>query len=102
MALAVVFRRRVKHDLQAAFDWYEEQRVGLGEDFLTSVKATFSSIELHPELYPTEHGEVRRAVMSRFPFAVFYLIEPSRSVVLRVLHTARNPAIWPKPRSRAQ
>jgi len=96
MALPAVFRYRVKYDLQAAVDWYEEQRAGLGEDFLASVRSTFRTIELHPELYAIVHGEVRRAVMSRFPFAVFYLVEPTRAVVLRVLHTARNPELWPK------
>jgi plasmid stabilization system protein ParE len=99
MALPVVYRLRVKHDLKAAFDWYEEQRSGLGGEFVTSVQSTFKAIELHPELFATAYGEVRRAIMSRFPFAVFYLVEPKRVIVLRVLHTARNSDLWPKPQN---
>lgn len=99
MALPLVFRFRVKQDLRAAFDWYEEKQIGLGEGCLTSIQATFRTIGLHPELFATVRGEVRRAVVSRFPFAVFYLIEPKRVVVLRVLHTARDPKLWPKPRN---
>jgi plasmid stabilization system protein ParE len=96
MALPVVYRRRVKHDLSAAFDWYEEQRTGLGAEFRASVQSTFNAIARHPELFAPVHGEVRRAIMSRFPFAAFYVVEPERVVVLRVLHTARNSKLWPK------
>ena len=44
------------------------------------------------------HGEVRRAMLSDFPYAVFYRIEARRVVVLAVLHTARDPKLWPRPR----
>lgn len=102
MALPVVYRLRVKHDLEAAFDWYEEQRSGLGGEFRASVESTFKAIELHPELFASVYGDVRRAIMSRFPFAAFYLVEPKRVVVLRVLHTVRNSELWPKPRNKAR
>lgn len=95
MTLPVVYRRRVQHDLAAAFDWYEEQRIRLGEEFLSAVQSTFRTIELYPEIFESIHGEARRAIVPRFPFAVFYVVESRRTVVLRVLHTARNPALWP-------
>jgi toxin ParE1/3/4 len=98
MSLPVVYRRRVQRDLAAAFDWYEEHGSGLGEQFLSSVCSTFKSIEDFPEMFAVVHGSVRRATVVRFPFAVFYLVEPSRVVILRVLHTSRDPRIWPRPR----
>ena len=102
MTLPVVYRRRVQHDLTAAFDWYEEQRTRLGEEFLSAVQSTFRTIELYPEIFESIHGEVRRAIVPRFPFAVFYVAESRRTIVLRVLHTARNPALWPVPRRQAR
>lgn len=102
MTLPVVFRRRVQHDLAGAFDWYEQQRARLGEEFLSAVQSTFQTIELYPELFESIHGEVRRAIVPRFPFAVFHIVESRRAVVLRVLHTARNPALWPLPRRQAR
>lgn len=95
MSLPVVFRRRVHHDLAAAFDWYEEQRPGVGDEFLVAVQTTFQSIGLHPNMFGLIHEEIRRAIVPRFPFAVFYTVEPDRIVVLRVLHSARNPRLWP-------
>ena len=102
MTLPVVFRRRVQSDLAAAFDWYEDQRSGLGEEFLAAVQSTFKSVELYPEVFVCVHGEVRRAIVSRVPFAAFYSVEPKRLVVLRVLHTARDPNLWPRPRRKAR
>ena len=44
MTLPVVFRRRAQSDLAATFDWYEEQRSGLGEELLSAVQSTSKSI----------------------------------------------------------
>ena len=96
MTLPVVFRRRFQDDLGAGFHWYEEQRSGLGEEFLSAVQSTLRSIEQFPEMFASIHRDVRRAIVSRFPFAVFYLVEARRIVVLRVLHTARDPKLWPR------
>jgi plasmid stabilization system protein ParE len=101
MTLPVVFRRRFQNDLGAGFDWYEEQRPGLGEEFLSAIQSALKNVELYPELFIAVHGDVRRAIVSRFPFAIFYLVEPRRVVVLRVLHTARDPKLWPRHKRKA-
>jgi len=40
--------------------------------------------------------------VARFPYAVFYRVEPNRIVVLTVLHTARDPKLWPQPPANAR
>src|SRR5688572_4240175 len=96
MSLPVVFHRLFQHDLAAGFDWYQDQRPGLGDEFLRSVRDTLRIVELSPEMFVSVHGDVRRANISRFPFGVFYLVEPRRVVILRLLHTARDPNLWPR------
>jgi plasmid stabilization system protein ParE len=98
MPLVLVYRRRVGRDLADAFAYYEEQVEGLGERFLGVVDSTFDAIERYPELFAKVHGEARRAVISQFPYAIFYHLELKRVVVFRVLHTARDPRAWPRPR----
>lgn len=98
MSLPLVYRRRVGRDLAEAFAYYEELVEGLGERFLGSVDSTFDAIERYPEMFAKVYGDVRRAVLSQFPYAVFYRIERERVVVFRVLHTARDPRAWPRPR----
>ena len=72
MSLPVVYRRKVGRDLAAGFGYYEEQAEGLGDKFLTAVDSAFDAIERYPEMFAQVHGEVRRAVVSRFPYAVFW------------------------------
>lgn len=96
MALPAVYRRKVARDLAGAYGWYEQQRAGLGEEFLAAVNTSFGAIQEYPEMFARVHGEIRRAIVSRFPYAVFYRIEPKRLVVLAVLHMARDPKLWPK------
>jgi plasmid stabilization system protein ParE len=98
VASRVVFRRQVGRDLAAAFQYYEAQQAGLGENFLAAARSSFDAVQRHPEMFAAVHGEVRRAVVSRFPYAVFYRIEKHRIVVLRLLHFARDPKKWPQAR----
>ena len=102
MSLPVVYRRKVGRDLSAGFGYYEGQTEGLGEEFLTAVDSTFDAIDGYPQMFAQVHGEVRRALVSRFPYAVFYRVESKRVVVLTVLHTARDPNLWPQPRRTAR
>jgi plasmid stabilization system protein ParE len=102
MSLPVVYRRQVGRDLAAGFGYYEGQTQGLGEGFLAAVDSVFDAIERYPQMFAQVHGEVRRALVSRFPYAVFYRAESTRVVVLAVLHTARDPRIWPQPRRSAR
>jgi plasmid stabilization system protein ParE len=98
MQLAVVYRRQVGRDLAAGFDHYEAQSPGLGEKFLGAVTRGFEAIGRYPQMFAAVHGEVRRAILSDFPYAVFYRVEARRVIVLAVVHTARDPKLWPRPR----
>lgn len=102
MSLPLVYRRRVGRDLAETFAHYEELVEGLGERFLGSVDSTFDAIERYPEMFAKIYGDVRRAIISQFPYAVFYRIERERVVVFRVLHTARDPRAWPRLRGTAR
>ena len=102
MSLPVVYRRKVGRDLAAGFGSYEGQIEDLGEKFLTAVDSTFDAIERYPEMFAQIHGEVRRALVSRFPYAVFYRVESRQVVVLTVLHTSRDPKVWPRSRRTAR
>jgi plasmid stabilization system protein ParE len=66
------------------------------KSFLARINASFDAIEQFPGRFAVVHGEVRRAFVSRFPYAVFFQVEPSRVVILTVLHTARDSKLWPR------
>lgn len=94
MSRTLIVRPEAETDISEAGEWYEDQVPGLREEFLKALDETFQSVEQSPELYARVHGELRRALTPRFPYAVFYLTRPERIVVFAVLHTARDPRIW--------
>jgi plasmid stabilization system protein ParE len=94
MSLPVVLRQEARAEFDDAFDWYEKQHAGIGVAWAAEVQNVFDRISARPKLYPQIFQDVRRAVMLRFPYSVFYRIEPQRIVVLAVFHSKRDPAIW--------
>jgi plasmid stabilization system protein ParE len=84
----------VGQDLSAAYSWYNERRIGLGEEFLTCVDACIQSICRRPELSPVVYKNFRRALVRRFPYSVFYEYVGGTVVVYAVFHTSQNPLKW--------
>lgn len=96
MTQRFALRPRAENDIQSAFEWYESQRPGLGDEFLAAVRERLEAVRSLPESSPVIYRDVRRAVVSRFPYLIFYVVRPRRIAVLAVLHHARNPAVWPR------
>lgn len=85
-------------EIEAAFQWYEKEQPGLGLEFLGELRATYNRIEEGPLQYQHLRSGVRRALLRRFPYAVYFAVEQSRIVVLAVLHASRDPAEWQRRR----
>ena len=94
MTLELIVRPEAEAEMGEAFDWYEERLPGLGSDFLLNVDATFHAILRNPSQYPVVHRNLRRALIRRFPYQVFFLLEEHRIVVLAVFHAKRSPKRW--------
>lgn len=74
-----------------AYDWYEEQRPGLGGEFLKESDWMYSKLSSHPEYFGRIKKNFRQAALKRFPFVIIYEIIKSEVVVFAVFHTSRNP-----------
>lgn len=96
MNLPVVFRRAAQAEFNAATAWYEGQRPGLGDAFIAEVQRSIATIAEHPERFSIAEGDVRAALVSRFPYCVYYRSKPDRLVVIPVFHTSRDPSAWKK------
>ena len=92
----LVLRDDVFDDIKKAYDWYEEQRSGLGEDFLLSLEASYATIIRHPNIYQNIYKQVKRNLIRRFPYGIFYIVdeEVMQVVVIAVLHTRIHPTHW--------
>ena len=83
-----------EQDIAEAYLWYEGRRIGLGEEFLSSVEACLEGIRRWPEMYAVVHEGNRRALVRRFPYAVFYEYPESMVTIYGVFHTSRDPDKW--------
>ena len=85
-----------------AHDWYELRSPGLGEEFLVATELQLKRLEQAPLLYAEVITGVRRALLPRFPYGVFYAVRSDLVHVLGVIHNARNPRRWPKVKGKAR
>src|SRR5215813_12941845 len=94
MKLPIIVRPEAEADAAAAFDWYEEQRFGLGIEFLSQLERCLERIGDFPEGNPVIYRKYRRALTSRFPYKVFYIVESEYISVVAIIHAARHPQRW--------
>ena len=92
--LPVIFLAEAEAELEDAQAWYAQRAPGLGQAFVTHVQAAVERIRREPHRFPTVDRDVRRALVRRFPYGVFYLVEPERVVVISVFHSSRDPKRW--------
>ncbi|MBD2605409.1 type II toxin-antitoxin system RelE/ParE family toxin [Scytonema hofmannii FACHB-248] len=94
MNYVLVFRPEVRDELDEAYNWYESQQSGLGDDFLDCVDDKLNQICLLPEAYAVVHRDVRRSLVRRFPYAVYYFFVSSRVIVIAIFHAQRDTQAW--------
>ncbi|HBI45930.1 MAG TPA: recombinase [Planctomycetales bacterium] len=94
MTHRVILRRAAQAEYDAAGDWYEQQRPGLGVAFTAAVQEVFDRIAAHPRMHGIVLRDMRKAVVQGFPYCVYYRERPPAVVVLSVFHTSRDPTVW--------
>src|SRR5437870_3864299 len=94
MSLPLVFRSAAQAEFTESATWYDQQQTGLGGEFVAEVERVLDKIADQPDSYPIASGDVREALVHRFPFCVYYRVRGNRIVVIAVFHSARDPAVW--------
>ena len=90
----IVVRPAAEAEISEAFRWYEDKDEGLGSEFMRALDATLWAIQRAPSGYALVHKQVRRAMLRRFPYGVFYLYESGKMIVIAVFHASRDPKQW--------
>lgn len=90
----VVFLAEARAEAIETFRWYEKQRRGLGTIFRGELNNAIQHIRDTPLAYPPQYRDLRRVLIERFPYAVFYRIMPNAIVVVGVIHGRRHPREW--------
>ena len=95
----LVAEPRAELDVAAAYQWYESEQTGLGREFLEELRTAYDRIVEEPLRYQAVRSGIRRALIRRFPYAVYFAVDSEAVVVLAVLHVSRNPAEWQRRRT---
>lgn len=90
----VIFRSEARRDVLDAHRWYRKRSPELGRRFRDALDATISRVRHNPLGYQVLFRELRRALVRRFPYAVFFKTHEDAVVVVAVLHMRRDPALW--------
>ncbi len=100
VAYRLKFSGRAVREIGEAIDWYEGQIQGLGSEFELAFELQLKRLVQVPLSYTEIAPRVRRTLLPRFPYGVFYTVENDLVQVLAVIHNARNPRRWPNERAR--
>lgn len=91
MKRRVRIRPKAQQDIEQAMLWYEQQREGLGGEFLADLRITFDKVAAFPEAFITEYRTARRAILDRFPYKVYFVLGQDKVVmVIAVLHARQR------------
>jgi len=98
MAFAAGFHPAARFEVSEAVDYYSrEASDDIAAKFAEAIESAVSALKAAPTRWRVvEHPEIRRYVLRRFPFAIYYRWEPKHGqiVVYAVMHCSRAPGYW--------
>ena len=94
MSPRVEFHEAAELELNEAADFYDLRDPGLGGAFLDEVERGLDQIVKHPEAAAQAQGAVRKRILARFPYSIFYSIHEDQVRILAIAHQKRRPFYW--------
>jgi plasmid stabilization system protein ParE len=84
-------RREAEVDVDEQAEFYDGEEPGLGLRFIQAVFSHIDVVAMHPKKHRQEIDDVRIALIPKFPFGIFFIIEGDQVIVLAVLDLRRSP-----------
>lgn len=92
--MVIRFTPEADAELTEARRWYSHNRQDLDLEFMQCIDDVLARVVSNPHIFPVVYRNLRRAVVRRFPFAVFYEIAANEIQVVSVFHSRRSPNVW--------
>jgi toxin ParE1/3/4 len=91
--MTIDYHPEVQRELEEARDFYEKRAPGLGAQFIDEFERQALRITATPERWMIIKADIRRALMSRFPYIIYFRQSaPDRIRITVVKHQRRHPA----------
>jgi plasmid stabilization system protein ParE len=91
--MRIQIRRLARRDIDEAFDWYRESDEETASGFLDELAHVFDRLLLQPSQFPDVHRGVRRALLKRFPYAIYFRTHGDIATVIGV-GQRQAPSRW--------
>jgi len=93
--MKLLFNRKAVDESIEASNYYEAERRGLGREFDDELDAALATIVANPRMWPRDEvADVHRYRMTRFPYVIYYSVEPAAVTVYAIAHSSREPGYW--------
>ncbi|MDZ7718060.1 MAG: type II toxin-antitoxin system RelE/ParE family toxin [Balneolaceae bacterium] len=92
--MTIRFHSEARKEFFKTAEYYEEQVVGLGDNFVDEVEKVLDVIEQQPASGTKITNSERRFLVSRFPYGIIYSVEVSQIVIFAVMDLRRKPGYW--------
>ena len=92
----LIIRPEAEADLTDAALLYDSREPGIGLELLSEVNSAIARVLNNPDSFTRvrRNPPIRRVLIRRFPYRVFYINRRDSIVVFAVLHAARHDRIW--------
>ena len=90
----IFFHPDIEYEVKASYRWYQNQAIGLGDDFLAELETAYETILELPETWPKFQQGFRRFLLSKFPFSIVYRFTQGTIFIVAVMHNSRKPGYW--------
>lgn len=88
------FHPEAEMELVEAAAHYELQVPGLGERFEVEVRHATEILLQHPDIGVSADVDLRKFILNRFPFTLYYSVTSEVLRIEVVAHQSRRPAYW--------
>ncbi len=87
-------RPRALREIDDAFEWYRKRSPQAAGEFLEQLDDALALIAGSPEQHHVVRGRLRRVLLQRFPYGVYYKVFKDIVSVVGVIHGHRHPRNW--------
>jgi plasmid stabilization system protein ParE len=83
---------QAQQDIAEAAKYYQNQRLGLDEEFLAEIDAAVAQVVANPASFEQVRPGIRRYLVDRFPYCIYYRMPDENTVrIIVVRHHSRRP-----------
>lgn len=89
--MIVKISQKAFFEIEEAKEYYNLQQNNLGDTFKSDLKDSIENIKNFPNLYPNITDDMKRCILHRFPYSLFYTLKEDVILILSVAHQHRKP-----------